>query len=245
MKIGRDLRGGSIAGAATIDSTGYIEGDRIASVSIGGSIIAGIDTAPAARSRTTPPSAPATTSARSPSKAASSATESARLAVIISARGQATLAPGATTDLAIKSLTIGGRVERAKFSPASIPTTLADAGSNGNASIGAVKVGGDWIASSLAAGVEDDGPSGFGDADDDVINNRRRRRRDHRAHRQHHHQGRRHRHRASAADQFFGFTAQQIGSFKSLGFTAPLTAGPSNDVVPLSPTTGDVTLREI
>ena len=52
----------------------------------------------------------------------------------------------------------------------------------------------------------------------------RRRHRCHRlAHRQHHHQ----RHRLRRAEPFFqtGFIAQQIGSFKAGGYTAPLTAG--------------------
>ena len=48
----------------------------------------------------------------------------------------------------------------------------------------------------------------------------------------------------AAADTQFGFTAQQISSFKSLGFTAPLTSG-TDPAISLSSTTGDVTLREI
>ena len=41
----------------------------------------------------------------------------------------------------------------------------------------------------------------------------------------------------------FGFVAQEIGSFKSLGFTAALTAGAN--LFELSLTTGDVNIREV
>ena len=41
----------------------------------------------------------------------------------------------------------------------------------------------------------------------------------------------------------FGFVAEAIGSFKSFNYTAPLTA--AKDVIELSLTTGDVTIREI
>jgi hypothetical protein len=47
---------------------------------------------------------------------------------------------------------------------------------------------------------------------------------------------------ASATDHF-GFVAQQVGSFHALGFTARLTAG--RDIIELSPTTDDVTMREV
>jgi hypothetical protein len=112
---------------------------------------------------------------------------------------------------------------------------------NGNASIGAVSVGGDWIASSLVAGVQDDADAAldeiFGDTNDQagpghtlvnriasvlikglVIG-------------------------SAAAGDHFGFVAQQIGSFNSMGFTAALTAG--TDVIEVSLTTSDVTIREI
>jgi len=43
----------------------------------------------------------------------------------------------------------------------------------------------------------------------------------------------------------FGFSSVQIGSFKSLGFTASLDSATADEVIPLSPITADVTLREI
>ena len=79
---------------------------------------------------------------------------------MISARGH--LTPTATTDLAIASLTVRGRVEfgliRAGYTADGVPV-------NADAQIGKVSVGNDWIASSLVAGVVS-GNTVFGDADD-------------------------------------------------------------------------------
>jgi hypothetical protein len=46
----------------------------------------------------------------------------------------------------------------------------------------------------------------------------------------------------SGADHFC-FVAQKVGSFKSLGLAAALT--PATNVIELSLTTGDVTIREL
>ncbi len=48
----------------------------------------------------------------------------------------------------------------------------------------------------------------------------------------------------SGGADHFGFVAQQIGSFKALGFTAALTAG-TDAPLELALTTGDVTIREV
>ena len=85
--------------------------------------------------------------------------------VIISAFGQA-VAPAKGIDTAIKSLTVRGRVEGlqllAGYNPAGV-------GTNADASIGAIKVGGDWVASTVLAGVSA-GADGFaGTADDTKI----------------------------------------------------------------------------
>ena len=52
---------------------------------------------------------------------------------------------------------------------------------------------------------------------------------------------------SATSGDHFGFSAQQIGSFKSFGFTALLHAPPpaTPDIIELSPTTGDVTIREV
>lgn len=46
------------------------------------------------------------------------------------------------------------------------------------------------------------------------------------------------------AGDHYGFVAQQIGSFKSLGFTAALTAG-TDAPLELALSTGEVTIREL
>jgi hypothetical protein len=99
--------------------------------------------------------------------------------VIFSAVGQAV--PTATTDLAIGRISIGRSVERLHV----LAGHQANGGepANGNAQIGTVTVGGDWLASSIVAGAEnyglngtDDTPGsdddiGFGDGRDHIINN--------------------------------------------------------------------------
>jgi len=158
--------------------------------------------------------------------------------VFITARGQAV--PTATKDAAFGNITIGGRVEETRIR-AGYDTDLSAV--NGNARIGAVSVGGDWIASILSAGVKAGNDGVFGTDDDEVINN------------------------SSDAlvakiasikikgavvgtdatvsdTDHFGFIAQQIGSFKSLGFTAHLTSA-TDPAIELSPTTADVTVREV
>lgn len=150
---------------------------------------------------------------------------------------------GLTTDLAIGKVTIGGTVERANIFAGTGPVTFAG-GTNGNASIGAVKVGGDWIASNLVAGVKDTLGNGFGNADDAVVNLPP----------------------GAATDAIiakiasiriggivagtglgtdhFGFVAQQIGSFKAAGFLAPLSATISNQNIALS-FTNDLRILEV
>jgi hypothetical protein len=109
-----------------------------------------------------------------------------------------------------------------------------------------VTIGGDWVGSSIAAGVDIGADNQWGTADDARISG------------------------ASTTDNpnivskitsvtikglvygtptasgadHFGFVAQQIGSFKALGFMAALTAG-TDAAIELAPTTGDVTLREV
>jgi hypothetical protein len=176
VKIGGDFTGGSAEGTGTLGSSGLIESaGSITSVRIGGSIISGEDTSS---------SGPLTDDAsiRAGAVIGSLAVggsivgnpdggmASAASPVIISAVGPAT--PIAPSDLAIGSITVGGRVEDAVI--------LAGYGSarlgavNGSAQIGPVKVGADWIASDLVAGAangdtpaEDPFPN-FGNVDDNV-----------------------------------------------------------------------------
>jgi autotransporter family porin len=249
VKIGRDLVGGSITGGA-LNETGYIDSvtGRIGSVTLGGSIISGIDD-----STTGGLTMNASIRAGDDIGALTvkgsligNVTPNGASLVIISAHGQAV--PVGDKNLAIGKITIGGRVERANiFGGYSVDLVPAD-----GVQIGTVKVGRDWIASNLVAGVTnlgaDDNPGGtganadnvnFGDTHDTFIGlgsitNRI----------------------AAiviggvvagtaASGDHFGFSSVSIGSFKSLGFTAPLTAGASDDPIEISPITHDVTIREI
>jgi hypothetical protein len=236
VKITGDLRGGSIAGTDSLSGSGFIDGRRIAGVTIGGSIFSGMD---------------ASTGTLSDSGGICAGNDIGPIVVkgsiighsssdgnppvVISARGQ--VAPTATVDLAIRSLTVGGRVESTLI----LVGYSGSLGQNADAQIGAVKIGGDWISSSLIVGASPGGDGLFGTADDAklsgsvkddapisrvasvaikglVIG-------------------------SGASGDHFGFVAEQIGSFRCLGFTAPLSAG--TDFIELSPITGDVTIREI
>lgn len=235
VRIGGDLRGGSIAGTqGNQDKSGYIEGARIASVFVGGSVVSGTNTSTAGV--LTRNASIRAASDLGPVVVKGSLVGNPTCPVIISALGQSLITSRPTQDLAIRSLTVGGRVEFAQVL-AGFNTNLTP--ENGNASVGAVSVGGDWIASSIAAGVRDTNGDGFGNDDDTLINN------------------------AgdaivaqiasvtiggvvagTAADRdHFGFVAEQIGSFRVGGVAVGLTDNP--EVIELSPTTGDVTVREV
>lgn len=238
VKIARNVVGASIDGDEALDRTGAILGDRIGSVFIGGSVFAGSDASTGVLTKN------ATIRANDDIGSITvkgSLIGNEATAVIISARGQAT--PGATSDLAIGKLKVGGRVERALI----LGGWTADLQAvNGNASIGPVKVAADWIASSLVSGVQDDNDPAlddpFGEGDDEVIPGFDTDTLIARI--------------ASVAikgrvigtgtptNDHFGFVAQQIGSFKALGFTVPRTAG-IDAPIELSPQTGDVTIREL
>jgi hypothetical protein len=81
---------------------------------------------------------------------------------VISAFGQ-TAAPGAGQDLAIGSLTVGGRI---KFAQILAGYDLAASPKNADASVGPVRVGTNWIGSTLVAGTSAGADGFFGTADD-------------------------------------------------------------------------------
>lgn len=244
VKIGGNLTGGSIFADAAADvvGSGLIQSDhRIASVFIGGSIVSGLD-------ESTSFDLSMSASIRAGDNIGSitvkggiigTRTDIGESPVIISARGQ--LEPTGTSDVAIGKISVGGRVDRtlilAGYSVDVEADNTAAAAVNANAQIGSVRVGGDWLASSIAAGVVDTGNNGFGNADDTVIGGS-----------------------ASTAKiasitirgvvsgtatsgDHFGFVSHQISAFTSLGFRAPLSAG--TNVIELSSITGDVTVREV
>lgn len=167
LVIGGDLRGSSISGSdAGMEGTAHIWGQRIGSVVIRGSVIAGTDDSAAG--------------GMGPNASISASTSIGSITVLgdvlgsIGVGGEITrptfsvtgqTSPGDAGELTIGKITIGGNVERARILAGysfSVPV-------NGDAQIGPVSVRGDWIASDLVAGVQDGGTPGFGDAGDTVI----------------------------------------------------------------------------
>ncbi len=237
VRIAHDFIGGSISGtAATLTGSGYIQSSgRIDSVTIGGSIISGTDTSTGGG---------LTKNASIYASTIVSLTVKGSLLGNASANGNSpvVLAAGSeldrTDNLVIARISIGGRAEFASILGG---YTNDLAASNGNAQIGAVKVGGDWISSSIVAGAQDTGAAGFGDAGDtlipiagggasiakiasiviggQVVG-------------------------TPGAGDRFGFVSHTIGSFKAAGFTAPFTAA-TGQFFELSLITADVTVREI
>jgi hypothetical protein len=121
VKIGHDLKGGSVTGVASLDRSGVIESSgRIASVTISGSIVSGIDNSGGGKLTSN-------ATIRSSYDIGSLTVKGSLIGnfttpVVISARGQAV--QGATTDLAIGKIHIGGRVDFANISPATTPNCL-------------------------------------------------------------------------------------------------------------------------
>lgn len=226
-----------------LDGSGVIQSSgRISSVTIGGSIISGIDASGGALTKNA--------TIRAGNDIGSLAVKGSLIGhgntgtgaspVVISARGQAV--PGVTTDLAIGKIRIGGRVEFANIL-AGYGTGLSAL--NGDAQIGAVKVGGDWAASNLVAGAQNvaSGNTNFGDVNDASIG------------------------AGSAgiiakiaritiagqvfgtpasvsATDHFGFVAEQIGALKIGGSAIALAAGLHNDNHNVGETS-DMTVHEV
>ena len=160
VSIAHDFLGGSIPGqSGSLFSAGSITSlDRIGSVFVGGSIISGTDaSAGGDLSRNASIRAGADIGSLTVRGGIiGSISAGGDSPVIISAVGRAT--PGATTDFAFGSITVGGRVEWARFL-AGYDLVLAPV--NADAQIGPVKVGADWIASSLVAGATNPGNDGL------------------------------------------------------------------------------------
>jgi hypothetical protein len=245
VKISHNLIGGSNIGSTSLDSSGIIKSlGQIASVTIGGSVVSGnIGINGSSGTLTNDATIRAGNDIGSLTVKGcliGNVTEFGAFPVVISARGQAV--QGTTTDLAIGSISIGGRVEFADIL-AGYDTNLNPV--NGDAQIGAVTVGGDWAGSNLVAGAMNaaSGNTKFGDANDasigagtlgiigsitsitvkglvfgtpDGVSNT-----DH-----------------------FGFVAQVVGSVKVNGNAFALTSGPDDDNLSVGET-GDVTIHEI
>lgn len=228
LKIAGDLVGGSTTAAGQVlDSSGGILVDGNTgpkAIIIGGSIFAGTEFP---GSSLVASGAIKSTGSLGAISVRGSIVGSETTPVVISAEGQAQ--PGPTTDLAIKSISVGGTVARTSvlggYNFQGMPV-------NADAQIGAVNVG-TWQESNLVAGVAVGGDLVFGTDDDvkiaggnDAIQSRI----------------------ASfivrgqaigsvAAGGYFGVVAQQIGSVKIAGLALPFTAAP-NEVFRLGGTDG-------
>jgi hypothetical protein len=233
VRIGGSLIGGSITGTASLTNSGNIQsGGRIASVTIGGSLVAGSDASTGTLTRC---GAIVAGDDIGPVKIGGNILGNSTNPALIIARGQE-VKPLAGFDVAIASLRVGGDVRFARilagFDFNQVP-------SNADASIGAVVVGRDWVASSIVAGAEDTGADGFGindslqTVDDTALVARI----------------------ASItikgdasgsliAGDHFGFVAQQIDKLRIGSRVFVLDVGPSNDSFAI-PFTDDLRLLEV
>ncbi len=160
-----NIFGGDSGGANQLENSGYIEADRITTLTIGGSIIAGTDggggllNSGAIRSQNDIGTLTVKGSLEG----------NATNPVIITAVGQ--VLPSGSTDIAIRTVNVLGRVFNAEilagYSP-DLSSSFLGEPVNADAQIVTVKVGGDWIASDLIAGL-DSGDGFFGDFNDSVI----------------------------------------------------------------------------
>jgi hypothetical protein len=241
VSIGGDLRGGSISGTASLTNSGVILSlGRLAAVTIGGSIIAGANTGSGTLENSGAIAAGSDIGALTVN---GSIIGNALTHVRITAVGE--VAP-LKTDLAFRSISVGGRVEFADIL-AGYNASTTPLGVNADAQIGKVVVG-DWIASNLVAGVASVTLL-FGDGDDTrlsgvgvrdatalvskiasfTIKNSAR--------------------GTLGGGDHFGIVAQEIGKFSLAGTGIPqLLAGPGNDLPPFDfaiGATGDLRLREV
>ncbi len=161
IAIKNDFVGGSIVGSdGDLSASGYIESlGRIGSIFIGGSFITGTDTSVAGDLNSNG-------SIRAGDnlgllQVQGSIIGNADSIATIVARGREV--PTSTTDQAISRIIVRGRVEYASIF-AGYDRDLV--GKNADAQIGSVRVGGDWIATSVVAGAGPGLNARFGTADD-------------------------------------------------------------------------------
>ncbi len=163
--IGGNLLGGSDDGTNFLSSSGYVHAGRIGTMVVGGSVFAGDDNGGGNVN-----SGAIRSASDIGSLTVRGSLEGRSVPVIISAVGQAN-STGAV-DLAIGSLTVGGRVFGAEILAGYSPDlTNSPYGEpvNADAQIGTVRVGGNWIISNLIAGVARGSDTYFGDSNDAKI----------------------------------------------------------------------------
>ena len=149
LSIGHDIIGGNATGSANVYASGYIQVGSLKNITVGGSIRAGVDTSTG--TITSSASIRATDNLGSVDIKGSIVgnTIGDFSPVVISAHGEAALPSNAKADKAIKSIKVGGSVEWLQLIAGVNENLVA---SNGDAQIGSVDIGGDWIASRASAG---------------------------------------------------------------------------------------------
>ncbi len=230
ISIGNDFVGGDSTLIAKLTNSGYVQAQRILSVTIGNDFIAGtdngggIDTCGAIRADN---DIGALT-------VKGNITGNSSNPAIISALGQHALAASAKSDIAIRSVTVGGKAEFADILAGYSTDTssnLLGQPLNADASIGAVKIGTTISSSNIVAGVVAGADGKFGTSDDArisgsgttdrldlvskissvIINGAV----------------------VPAASGNYGIVAQWVASVKANGAVVPLQPGPSNDTSPV------------
>jgi hypothetical protein len=161
-RIGGDIRGGDSNGGIT--NTGAILAQRIASLTVGGSVYSGL------RNLTDPITRSGSITANEDIgllTVRGSLVGNETHPVLISAGGKAPIAPTiAKPEPGIGSITVGGNVDRTFFL---VGYNKNGIGVSADASVGAVKVSGDWIGSYLSAGVQPGADLIFGTSDDQAL----------------------------------------------------------------------------
>jgi hypothetical protein len=238
ITIKGDLVGGSVTGTDSASFSGSISVGRVDALTIGGSVYAGTNTGSGTLNYS---GSILVRDDLGSLKVKGSIVGNATNEVLIVANGQkGLLLGGGATDLAIGKLNVGKNVEFARVLAGYGFSASSPTGLNGDASIGTVRVGGDWIASDLVAGIKQGNADGFGTASDTVI------------------PGSAEGLIASIAkvqiagqvlgspakNDSYGFVAEQIGSFSAGGRSLALTSG-KNEPVSLASTTNDVIVREV
>jgi hypothetical protein len=158
VRIGGDLRGGDTAGY-NINSSGFLTSlGTIGKITIGGSVVSG-----AAGAGFTIQSSGLIAAGDDIGSLVvkGSLVGNASNPVSIIARGKGGVFTG--PDIAIKSISVGGRVENTSILAGYSESAR---GKNADAQIGSVNVGGDWIASNLLAGINPYTDGKIGTTDD-------------------------------------------------------------------------------
>jgi hypothetical protein len=159
ITVNGNVVGGSASGSQDLTWSGGIFGSRILTLVLNGSLIAGRDT---------------TTGTYSLNGVIGAQDDIVNATIkghlkgnntnpaMIVARGQVN--PTATTDVAIGTLTVNGRAEFAQIMAGVFPGNMGP--QNADAQITSVTIGGDWVSSSITAGVFAGIDAKYGTADD-------------------------------------------------------------------------------